>query len=98
VERTGQASEGQQTRQELQAQFGRLVERLDQLRLLERWDQESLRDTLRTAMALQAFLIANGATMGECRQEYPTAPLRPVIDEDGNLKWCCTHKNEHCAG
>lgn len=52
----------------LQAQFKKLVEQLYKRRLEKKWDQESLRDTLRTAIAIQAFLIANGATMGECRK------------------------------
>jgi hypothetical protein len=98
MEPIGQERPKGQTRQQLRAQFDSLVEKLHQRRVAEQWDQDSLRDALRVAIALQVFLSANGATMGECRKEYPTAPLRPVIDEDGNLKWCCTHEKEHCAG
>jgi hypothetical protein len=35
--------------------------------------------------------------MGECRQEQPYRPLRPIITEDGDLQWCCTHVPPHCV-
>lgn len=48
--------------------------------------------------ATRLMLSAMSATMlGECRVETPFKPLRPVIDEDGNFKWCCTHTPPHCS-
>ncbi len=46
--------------------------------------------------ASQLALLATMASLGECRQDIPYSPLRPIIDEDGNFKWCCNHEPEHC--
>ena len=48
--------------------------------------------TLRTVNALVSV------TLGECQVDVPYAPMRPVIDVDGNFKWCCTHPEPHCSG
>jgi hypothetical protein len=48
--------------------------------------------------ALHATVMAVSASMGECRKETPFAPLHPVLDANGNFKWCCNHASEHCGG
>jgi hypothetical protein len=48
------------------------------------------------ARVLYTTLTAVSASLGECRLEDPPSPLRPVIDADGNFKWCCNHYPEHC--
>ncbi|MEL6645790.1 MAG: hypothetical protein AAFQ79_17800 [Pseudomonadota bacterium] len=49
--------------------------------------------------AARLMLSAMSATMlGECRAEEPFKPLRPIIDEHGKFKWCCTHTPPHCSG
>jgi hypothetical protein len=45
--------------------------------------------------ALAALLAAT--SFGECRRAQPYAPLRPVIEADGVLHWCCAHDPEHRA-
>ena len=45
--------------------------------------------------ALAALLAAT--SFGECRRARPYAPLRPVIEADGILHWCCAHDPEHRA-
>jgi len=47
-------------------------------------------------MLSATFALVSGGS-GECRVVTPYAPIRPVIDQDGNLRWCCTHDPEHCA-
>lgn len=46
---------------------------------------------------LSAALLAAVTSLGECRRQRPFSPLRPIIDVDGSLKWCCNHDPEHCA-
>lgn len=48
---------------------------------------------LRTSLATLSAVMSSG----ECRKEVPYSPLRPVIDSDGNFKWCCNHNPEHCG-
>ena len=46
---------------------------------------------------LRSVLAELGGTIGECRREVPYAPLQPVIQPTGQLKWCCTHAETHCG-
>lgn len=50
------------------------------------------------SLAVVARFLENMAAsgLGECRLDVPYSPLRPVIDEDGTFRWCCSHKPEHC--
>ncbi len=54
----------------------------------EQWASAILR-------ASAALLAAT--SFGECRRAEPYAPLRPVIEADGALHWCCAHDPEHRA-
>lgn len=48
--------------------------------------------------ANQVILRAMSETLlGECRAEEPYKPLRPIIDENGIFRWCCTHTPPHCS-
>jgi hypothetical protein len=49
------------------------------------------------ARAAYLALTASAAALGECRREMPYAPLYPLIDSDGEFKWCCTHSPRHCT-
>ncbi|MGH7276161.1 MAG: hypothetical protein ACREIY_03945 [Candidatus Rokuibacteriota bacterium] len=50
------------------------------------------------AVVLRASAALLAATsFGECRRARPFAPLRPVIEADGALHWCCAHDPEHRA-
>ena len=51
----------------------------------------------RLLSASHILMAALGTGLGECRKETPFAALRPVIDSNGTLKWCCSHDPEHCA-
>lgn len=44
-----------------------------------------------------ATLAATTNSLGECREEVPYSPMRPVRDSEGNFKWCCNHNPEHCS-
>jgi hypothetical protein len=50
------------------------------------------------AMAAGALRFAAAAAgQGECRRSVPFAPLRPILGNDGEFRWCCTHSPEHCG-
>jgi len=51
----------------------------------------------RAQSVFHQYLSTLGSAMGECRRETPYAALRPVIDSQGQFKWCCDHTPEHCA-
>lgn len=55
-------------------------------------DLSVISDALRTVLAVAA------ASLGECRRSTPYSTLRPVIDADGDFRWCCNHDPEHCSG
>jgi len=79
-----------------------LIHRLDQQRQgLNPLSPEGQFETLgsvRDATSLMLrMLLAMQAPYGECRKQLPYAEIRPVIDANGNFKWCCTHNPEHCA-
>ena len=58
-------------------------------------------DTEMLALALHAsrlmLAMSESTLLGECRREKPFKPLRPIIDENGTFKWCCTHSPPHCS-
>lgn len=43
------------------------------------------------------LLAAASSTLGECRVETPYAEIRPIIDSNKQLHWCCTHDPWHCV-
>jgi hypothetical protein len=49
------------------------------------------------AQAAKLALEAAAAGLGECRQATPYAALYPLIDGNGDFKWCCTHETTHCS-
>ncbi|MEA2276415.1 MAG: hypothetical protein QOC78_1375 [Solirubrobacteraceae bacterium] len=69
------------------------------IRMLEEHPRTALTDegTNAAAQALRVGLEAIESSMGECRQAVPYSPLRPVIDSQGVLRWCCNHVPEHCS-
>jgi hypothetical protein len=70
---------------------------IEELETLLATSFSSPEDTKTLARGLQNLLMAASMTMGECRVQAPFASLYPVIDANGNLKWCCTHNPSHCA-
>jgi hypothetical protein len=51
------------------------------------------------AKGLRASLLLAEASMGECQEDTPYSPMRPVgkRDED-KIVWCCNHDPQHCKG
>ncbi len=47
-------------------------------------------------MAVGSLLLAFASSMGECQDDIPYSPLRP-IQKDGKIKWCCNHATQHCG-
>jgi hypothetical protein len=85
------------SKDQLEMQFKGLVELLlTQSRSIGEWDQYSITTFLNTTTAIQTFVAANFSGFGECREELPYAPLKPVL-RNGEIVWCCEHDPEHCA-
>jgi len=59
-------------------------------------DDETLVAVRTIALGIVEALSAVSMSMGECRQDVPFSPMRPVRTVDGTLKWCCNHDPEHC--
>lgn len=78
-------------------QFTNLINQLSELNNETLWDQEWANQVHKTATALNSYLLASVSSFGECRKDTPYKPLRPVIDANGNFKWCCEHDPEHCV-
>ena len=58
---------------------------------------KTLADGLTAILKTSLATLTAVASSGECRREVPYSPLHPVIDSDGNFKWCCNHNPEHCG-
>jgi hypothetical protein len=71
--------------------------RLHRLSEEQTWDQQWVQNVMQTVTALQAYVMAAATSFGECRQQTPYAPVKPVINPQGALLWCCEHNPEHCA-
>jgi hypothetical protein len=80
---------------ELQAQITDALERLDAFAApdVEHFDPVPGEHLL--VAVLRTTLLAAGASLGECRQDIPYAPMHPVRKNDGTMLWCCTHDPPH---
>lgn len=47
-------------------------------------------------MAVGALLLLVASGMGECQEDVPYSPLRP-IRKNGKTQWCCNHPTQHCG-
>jgi hypothetical protein len=83
---------------DLQRQIQEVIQRLDAKIQTTSFEPGRLDDSELFAEALGATLTAFSTSLGECRRETPFSALHPVIDHEGNFKWCCNHDPEHCAG
>jgi hypothetical protein len=68
----------------------RLGEQLEQ-------NQDALVRIGRARASIIAMVASAASGLGECRKDHPYASLRPIIDENGDFKWCCTHPSTHCS-
>lgn len=82
---------------DLQRQVADALSALDQLAITQTYDLFRASGGATLAKGLRAALNLSSASFGECRKATPYAPLRPVLDADGRLRWCCGHEPEHCA-
>lgn len=80
-------------REALQKQLSDLQERL----AAHPVEELSTSDAQAIWVTVAASLLAITGGLGECRKQKPYSELRPIIDRDGALKWCCNHDPEHCA-
>jgi hypothetical protein len=82
--------------EELRTQLDEAASKLEHIQSGSSFDVEGDRmDAI--VSALHATALAFSASMGECQAETPYAPVRPVIDPNGEFKWCCNHPSEHCT-
>jgi hypothetical protein len=80
---------------DLQAQITDALERLDAQRAPDAESLAFLRDEHPLTRVLRTLLLTAGASLGECRQDIPYAPMHPVRKNDGTMIWCCTHDPPH---
>lgn len=84
-------------RDSVRGEVNEVLGRLHRLAQDQAWDQQWVQNVMRTVTALQAYVMAAAAAFGECRQQTPYAAIKPVINPQGVLIWCCEHHPEHCA-
>lgn len=70
---------------------------LDQVAALRTFDLFRTSGGATLAAGLRAALGLLSTSVGECRRAVPYSTLRPVLDADGTLRWCCSHEPEHCT-
>ncbi len=70
---------------------------LDELAATRTYDLFRASGGATLAAGLRAALTVLTTSVGECRRAVPYSTLRPVLDDDGSLRWCCNHDPEHCA-
>jgi hypothetical protein len=79
----------------------RIAESIDSLEAIASGEHPDSGDLQRVAGHIAAGLRLSLATMaeslGECRQAVPFSPLHPVLDTNGEFRWCCNHNPEHCS-
>ena len=82
---------------EFEQQLGEALRALDALAATRTFDLFRTSGGATLAAGLRAALTVLTTTMGECRRAVPYAPLRPVLDVDGTLRWYCAHDPEHSS-
>jgi hypothetical protein len=82
---------------DLEKQIHDAVRALDELAATQTYDLFRSSGGATLAKGLRAALTLARASAGECRRSRPYSPLRPVLDEDSRLRWCCSHEPEHCG-
>lgn len=81
---------------DLERQIDDAVRALDELAATQTYDLFRTSGGATLAKGLRAALTLARASAGECRRERPYSPLRPVLDAERGLRWCCNHDPEHC--
>jgi hypothetical protein len=87
---------GDQTQDDMEQQeVARALRALDELARTHTFDLFRTSGGATLAAGLRTILTLIAASSGECRRAVPYSPLRPVLDVDGTLRWCCSHDPEH---
>jgi hypothetical protein len=81
---------------DLGRQIDDAVRALDELAATQTYDLFRTSGGATLAKGLRAALTLARASAGECRRSVPYSPLRPVLDAERGLRWCCNHDPEHC--
>jgi hypothetical protein len=92
-----QADSREPNANELERQIDDAVRALDELAATQTYDLFRTSGGATLAKGLRAALTLARASAGECRRSLPYSPLRPVLDADSELRWCCSHDPEHCV-
>lgn len=88
---------GDKTSSDLESRIADALRALDELAATQTYDLFRTSGGATLAKGLRVALTLIGASVGECRRSVPYSPLRPVLDVDGKLRWCCRHEPEHCG-
>jgi hypothetical protein len=83
--------------EDLERQIDDAVRALDELASTQTYDLFRTSGGATLARGLRAALTLARASAGECRRSLPYSPLRPVLDADNQIRWCCGHEPEHCG-
>jgi hypothetical protein len=86
---------GEQTQNDTEQEVAKTLRALDELARTRTFDLFRTSGGATLAEGLRAILTLFAASSGECRRAVPYSPLRPVLDVDGTLRWCCSHDPEH---
>jgi hypothetical protein len=86
---------GDQTQNDVDQEVARALRALDELARTHTFDLFRTSGGATLAAGLRAILTLLATSSGECRRAVPYSPLRPVLDVDGTLRWCCSHDPEH---
>jgi hypothetical protein len=99
MEPQGMAIEGLETHKSVLDEMDEAISHLQALGADESVESRVLAITSSLVVVLRATKasLAMVASMGECRREVPYSTLRPVLDSNNELKWCCNHNPEHCG-
>jgi hypothetical protein len=91
--------EGRPSREDALAMVQGVMNRLENAKAGGLKDHELVRHLFETGVMLMtsSYALLAMSSLGECRKQTPYAALKPVIDANGNFKWCCEHTTEHCA-
>jgi hypothetical protein len=82
---------------DLEGQIADAVRALDELAATQTYDLFRTSGGATLAKGLRAALTLARASAGECRRSLPYSSLRPVLDVDNQVRWCCSHDPEHCG-
>jgi hypothetical protein len=63
---------------------------------LDRLEADSPDASRETIASIKASIDKLADSLGECQEDVPYSPMRPIRRPGGVVEWCCNHHPEHC--